>query len=67
MAIPNNKMVNKEFNTRARGLVHRNEEWIQSETGPETPYHEWYGILLYAYRQDEYESEEEEIGNDGDA
>jgi len=74
MVILNNEMPNKEHNCRARGLVHRNERWIQNSTHEYDPYHKWYGILLYAYRQHELDEEEETdgcpveaIGNDGDA
>tara|TARA_R100000008_G_scaffold83117_1_gene68110 strand:- start:1672 stop:1857 length:186 start_codon:yes stop_codon:yes gene_type:complete len=59
----NNKTSNKELkqrNHRARGLYHRNEDWIQTETDEERPPSY---LLLYAYK---HGTEDQDIGDDDD-
>ena len=62
MVILNNETPDNERESRARGLVHRNEHWVQDPPAANDPYHQWYGILLYAYRQHDLDEEEETDG-----
>ena len=57
----NNKTSNekrKQRNYRARGLYHRNEDWIQTETDEVRPPSY---LLLYAFKHD---TEEQETGDE---